>query len=271
LVGHLLFFTGHLRILLLRLTRLRTTGKHLAQTVLKIGLVLRKLVGLLCHIVELLRSVLALYPIQDVMRFLQALARPLLSGIGLIGIAALLIFGLAHIVGGARQAIQCLLKPWIGGGPGALGTGRLLALLLPLLSLLRGLAGLSLLTGSRLLLGRIAPGELLHLPLELLRFPAKHFLLPTLPERLLLILLSCQLLLAASQFGEFLKRRVDFFGAGVRSRLLAGFVLIFFAVQLQVGEVLQIPGLAASLPGAASASERHLDIAECVLGSQGVL
>ena len=44
------------------------------------------------------------------MRFLQALARTLLSGIGLIGIAALLIFGLAHIVSRARQAIERLLE-----------------------------------------------------------------------------------------------------------------------------------------------------------------
>ena len=119
------------------MTWLRTAREHLAQTVLKICLVLGKLVGLLRHVVELLGGVLALYPIQDVMRFLQPLARALLSGIGLIRIAGLLIFSLSHVVSRARQAIERLLEPRIGGGSGALRTGRLLALLLALLPLLR--------------------------------------------------------------------------------------------------------------------------------------
>ena len=79
-------------------------GEHLAQTVLIVGLVLRELAGLLRHVIQLLGGVLMLHPIQDVARFIQALHRALLSGIGLIGTAVLLILGLqtrlALIVGG---------------------------------------------------------------------------------------------------------------------------------------------------------------------------
>ena len=97
-----------------------------------------------------------------------------------------------------------------------------------------------MLIGSGLLLRGLAARELFHLPLQLFGFAAKHLLLPTLAERLLLILLGSQFLLAARQLGELLQRGVDLLGALIGCRLLAGFVLVLLAVQLQVGEILEI-------------------------------
>ena len=167
---------------------------------------LRKLAGFLRHVIQLLRGILPLHAIQDVVRFLQTLAGALLSGIGLIGISALLVLGLPHIVGSTRQSIERLLQPWIGSGAGSLllllllriGLRRLALLtLLSLLTLLPGLALLSWLAWGGLLLRRISAGELLHLPLQLFRFTTQHFLLPLLPESLLLVFICGQFLLAA--------------------------------------------------------------------------
>ena len=117
--------------------------------------------------------------------------------------------------------------------------------MLPLLSLLSLLALLSLLT---LLLRLIAALQLLHLFLQLLGFAPQHFLLPALPERLLLILLGRQFLLPARQFGQLLQRLVDLLRAAVGSRLLSGFVLVLFAVQFEVGQIFQIAARAARAP-----------------------
>ena len=58
--------------------------------------------------------ILVLHPVQDVASFLQSFGRAPLSGVGLIGIAALLILGLAHVIGRTRQALERLLEAWIG-------------------------------------------------------------------------------------------------------------------------------------------------------------
>ena len=79
------------------------------------------------------------------------------------------------------------------------GLARLAALLtLSLLASLLALLTLLLLS----LLTLLAAGQLLHLPLQLFGFAAKHFLLPTLLEALLILplLLLGQFLLTASQF-----------------------------------------------------------------------
>ena len=154
--------------------------------------------------------------------------------------------------------------------PGLLALLSLLPLLTRLLALLSLLSLLALLI-RRLLLRRFPARELLHLPLQFFRLAAQHFLLPALPERLLLILLVGQLLLAASQVREFLQRGVNFLGAAVGSGLLTRFILILFAIQLQIREVLQIAAHIAARASTAARSERHLDIAEGVFGAQGML
>src|SRR5580704_4844065 len=170
LVRHLLLFAGHLGILLLRLAGLRAAREHLAETILIIGLVFGQLASLLRQLIHLLRRILALHPVQDVARFLQPLGRALLTGTGFVGIRALRILGLPHVVSGASQAIQRLLELRFRGGIGALRAvpiglaGRLLSLLtrfsrLTLLALLPLLALLSLL--GLLLLRRITACELL--------------------------------------------------------------------------------------------------------------
>ena len=118
----------------------------------------------------------------------------------------------------------------------------------------------------------IAALELLHLPLQLFGFATQHLLFPTLPEGLLLILLGGQFLLAPGEFGELLERVVDLLGTRVTGRLLAGFVLVLLAVELQVGEVLQVAAHASTAASTtAPASEGNLDIAESIFGAKSVL
>jgi hypothetical protein len=51
--------------------------------------------------------------------------------------------------------------------------------------------------------------------LKLLGFAAQHFLFPSLAERLLLILIGSQLLLAPGKFSELLERLIDFLGTAI--------------------------------------------------------
>ena len=107
--------------------------------------------------------------------------------------------------------------------------------------------------------------------MQLFGFAAQHFLFPTLPERLLLILIGGQLLLPARQLGELLQRFVDLLRPAVGSRLLAGFVLVLFAVELEIGEIFQIAARAARSTASALRPECNLDIAEGSLGALGLL
>ena len=109
--------------------------------------------------------------------------------------------------------------------------------------------------------------KLFDLLLQLFGFAAEKLLLIALFEGLLLrvALLLGELLLAASELFEFLKRFIDVFlalllRAGTGLALL---VLILFGVELQIEQALQIatgPTTAAS--ASAALAESHLDLPE---------
>jgi hypothetical protein len=133
LVGHFVLFAGQAFGLLLILEpcapkrgfSLPGAADHLAQTILRIGFLLRQLVGLLRQIVELLRGVLMLHPVQDVASFLQTVGRAALSGGGLFGTAVLLALGVLHVLGGFFQPVERLLQLRRGDGANAARAARI--------------------------------------------------------------------------------------------------------------------------------------------------
>ena len=181
---------------------MRGRTHHFLQTILCVGFLLRELAGLLRKVVQLLRRVLMLHPVQDVASFLQTISCAPLPRGSLLGTAVLLALGALHVLGGFLQTIESLLQLRRSDGANAAGAARLSGLLAGLLSLLSLLTGLALLTRLALLsllallpllpwllLRRVATLQLLHLLLELFGLAPQHFLLPALLERLLLILL----------------------------------------------------------------------------------
>src|SRR5215469_10204890 len=243
LVGHLLTFRRHRAGLTLKLRCILATQRT-AQTVLEIALLAGELVGLLDHAVELASSVLILHAVQDVARFLQTLRGALLIEARLLRRAVLLRLGVSHVVGSALQSLDGVLQLRTRSGtrlPGIALPSRLTIGLLARRRTARRLLAVRLLARLALiaLLGLIAALELLHLPFQLFCFTPQHLLLPALAEGLLLIfLLLGQLLLPASQFLELLQRVVDLLGARIAGRLPPAFVLVLFAVELEVSEIL---------------------------------
>ena len=133
---------------------------------------------------------------------------------------------------------------------------------------------LLLLLAAGRLRGAVA-GELLHLLLQLFGVAAQHFLLPALLDGLLFgfRLLLGELLLPLRELLQLLQRLVDRpFLALSCGLLLAGLILIFFGIELQVEQVGQIAaGVLPPPPPAATAAEGNLNIAECRFGAQQVL